>query len=268
MREDRACVATLWIMFLFPGVPILLAVLLLGNIMADNGSPALLILTIIVAVLVVGTLLWMLLPSSKKAAPTSQTSYNPTIAPHTVLERGHPDIPDYTGPAKVHGLEQGEDGGPSITWTVQEAPHARAKRQATTLRELQNMHPVAFEAHVAELFRGLGYSAKLTVTSGDEGVDIVLRRDSQLAVVQCKRYSGTVGQPVVRDLYGAIVHAGADEGFVVTTGTYSLPARKWAKGKPLTLVDGQELVNWEQTAVEQERLDADDDIVTQAELGL
>jgi hypothetical protein len=49
-------------------------------------------------------------------------------------------------------------------------------------------------------------------------------------IVQCNGWRGTVGEPVVRDLYGVMHHEGAERGAIVTTGTFSEQARDWVKG--------------------------------------
>jgi restriction system protein len=106
------------------------------------------------------------------------------------------------------------------------------------------MSPVEFERFIARLFRNMGYKVKETATTGDEGIDLLVSKGTRTGVVQCKRYRGNVGQPVVRDLYGAMIHNRADEAFLVTTGRVSLPAQQWANGKPIHLVDGTELMEW------------------------
>lgn len=113
-----------------------------------------------------------------------------------------------------------------------------------SLRELQSMDPFAFEDYVAQrLFARQGYTVENTQDSKDGGVDIsVIDPYGQLAVVQCKRYRGTVGSPTVRELYGTMIHAGATRAFLVTTGTISMDARKWVEDKPITLIDGKHLV--------------------------
>ena len=59
---------------------------------------------------------------------------------------------------------------------------------------------------------------------------------------RCKRYRGTVGEAVVRDLYGTMMHASATYAYLVTTGAISDEARRWALGKPIQLIDGPQLV--------------------------
>lgn len=115
------------------------------------------------------------------------------------------------------------------------------------LNRLQRMDPIAFERFVGELFKKMGYRVEDTRASADEGIDLVLRRGRGMAVVQCKRYSGSVGQPVVRDLYGVMLHTRSAEAYLVTTGTITQAAYRWAEGKPIHLVDGHRLVEWTRT---------------------
>lgn len=118
--------------------------------------------------------------------------------------------------------------------------------QLTTLEQLHRLNPVRFEHLVKHLFEKMGYHAETTRVTGDGGVDLYLHKGDRLAVVQCKRYKAQVGAPVVRDLYGAMVHAHAVEAYIVTTATISAPAQAWAQGKPIHLVDGHTLVEWMQ----------------------
>jgi restriction system protein len=76
----------------------------------------------------------------------------------------------------------------------------------------------------------------------DGGIDILVTDEhGRQAVVQCKRYRGTVGEATVRDLYGTMIHAGASQAYLVTTGHISDSAQQWAKGKPIGLIDGEQL---------------------------
>lgn len=112
------------------------------------------------------------------------------------------------------------------------------------LGEVKTLPPVAFERFVAVLFKHRGYTAELTRRSGDQGVDIFVSKDGKKGVVQCKRLKGNVGQPMVRDLYGAMMHHQADEAYLVCTGLFSEPAQEWAKDKPIILIDSRALMKW------------------------
>jgi restriction system protein len=100
-----------------------------------------------------------------------------------------------------------------------------------------------FERLCGDYFASLGYTVDFTPQSGDGGIDLVLTRDGELAVAQCKRTKKSVGEPVVRDLYGALHHTGAREAFLCSASGFSPAAESWAAGKPLTLLDGSEIVS-------------------------
>lgn len=112
------------------------------------------------------------------------------------------------------------------------------------LDQLQKMDPVDFERYCGWLYELDGYKAHMTATSGDEGVDLLLKKGRETTVVQCKRYSGTVGQPTVRDLYGTQLHTKAKKSVLVTTGRISSAAESWAVNKPIELIDGNDLMAW------------------------
>jgi HJR/Mrr/RecB family endonuclease len=110
--------------------------------------------------------------------------------------------------------------------------------------QLYSLSPKAFEHYVASLFGRKGYQVVVRGGSGDHGVDLELSDgDGRRAVVQCKRYRDTVGEKTVRDLYGTLLHEGASHAFLVTTADISEAAEEWARGKPITLIDGSTLVS-------------------------
>lgn len=111
-----------------------------------------------------------------------------------------------------------------------------------TLADLQELDPVAFELFCGYLYREQGYDVQTTVVTGDGGVDLHLRHFGRNIIAQCKRTTGTVGQAVVRDLYGTMLHNGADAAILLTTGRISQPALDFAIGKPIRLLDGNALL--------------------------
>lgn len=115
--------------------------------------------------------------------------------------------------------------------------------RALSINQMMALTPSQFEAYVAQrIFARQGYAVVNTPDVKDGGIDIILTDGlGATAVVQCKRYRGTVGEEIVRDLYGTMLHSGAMHGFLVTTGSISPAARRWAEGKPLELIDGPRL---------------------------
>lgn len=117
---------------------------------------------------------------------------------------------------------------------------------------LYKLTPSQFEEYVAKrLFARHGYTVENTPDSRDGGVDIVVvDGNGRRAVVQCKRYQGTVGASAVRDLYGTMIHNDADMAYLVATGKISAEAQAWAAGKPLVLIDGTRLARLARTEPE------------------
>ena len=116
--------------------------------------------------------------------------------------------------------------------------------RALNLTQLQSLSPSDFEEYVARrIFERRGYKALNTPDVKDGGIDVLVTdRIGRQMVVQCKRYRHSVGEPVVRDLYGTMIGNGAVSAYLVTTGEITTAARLWAAGKPIELVDGQRLV--------------------------
>ncbi len=115
--------------------------------------------------------------------------------------------------------------------------------EAKSLAEMQALSPSDFEAYVGQVFARLGYRVRNTPDQKDHGIDLeVVSPDGTRGVIQCKRYRGTVGEPELRDFYGAMLRVGVGRGFFVTTSRFSRPARRWAQGTPIELIDGPRLV--------------------------
>ena len=131
-----------------------------------------------------------------------------------------------------------------LIWLVSARAIKAMQVTATTLAELQALSPEDFEEWVAACFRKMGYSAKVTGThgtGGDHRVDVIAKKPGEKAVVQCKSWKvGQVGEPEVRDLYGAMRHYRADKAYLVTSGCQSPPdqGHRFSLGcRPLNIVD-------------------------------
>lgn len=118
----------------------------------------------------------------------------------------------------------------------------REIERAKSISQMQALVPERFEELVAKMFKQKGYDSTVTPQQGDHGIDVVLRApNGEKEVVQCKRYQGQVGEPVVRDFFGAMMHENAVRGYIVTTGEFTQQAKSWTRGKPIELIDGQRL---------------------------
>jgi len=107
-----------------------------------------------------------------------------------------------------------------------------------------------FEHLIRELFekefQTSGGEVKVTQASRDGGVDAVAFDPDPIRggkiVIQAKRYTNTVGVSAVRDLFGTVLNEGANKGILVSTADYGPDAYEFAKGKPLTLLNGSNLL--------------------------
>ncbi|GAO36081.1 restriction endonuclease [Sulfuricella sp. T08] len=100
-----------------------------------------------------------------------------------------------------------------------------------------------FEMLVGEAFRRGGYTVTETGGGGtDGGVDLVLKKDGEKFLVQCKQWKAfKVGVTTIRELYGVMAAGGATGGFVVTSGVFTQEAKSFAEGRNIDLIDGAEL---------------------------
>lgn len=122
--------------------------------------------------------------------------------------------------------------------------------RAALLEVLQSLPPGGFERLTQRLLRESGFQ-QVTVTgkSGDGGIDGIgtLKINPFVSfnvLFQCKRYQGAVTPSQVRDFRGAM-QGRADKGLIITTGTFTLDAKKEARRDgvpPIELVDGDILV--------------------------
>lgn len=107
-----------------------------------------------------------------------------------------------------------------------------------------------FEHLVAQLFEWEfakdGVEVRVTRASRDRGVDAIVFDPDPLRggkfVLQAKRYTKPVDVAAVRDLYGTVMNEGANRGILITTSSYGPDAYEFAKNKPLSLVDGPNLL--------------------------
>lgn len=108
---------------------------------------------------------------------------------------------------------------------------------------LNGMSWQEFELLVGEAFRLEGYQvAELGGGGADGGVDLLLRKNGDKFLVQCKQWKAfTVGVTIVRELYGVMAASAAAGGFVVTSGKFTSEAQAFSNGRNIKLIDGTQL---------------------------
>ena len=101
-----------------------------------------------------------------------------------------------------------------------------------------------FEELVGEAFRRQGYLVLENEGAGaDGGVDLWLRKDGNRFLVQCKQWKALkVGVNVAREMFGLVNAHQAAGAIIITSGMFTQEAKAFAKGKPLDLIEGQQVV--------------------------
>lgn len=113
------------------------------------------------------------------------------------------------------------------------------------LETIRSLHWSDFELMVGEAFRRQGYSIEERGgATPDGGVDLVLRRNGEKTIVQCKQWRmEQVGVNVVRELLGVVVAESAKNGILVCSGSFTDSAVKFARRNAIELIDGKALEN-------------------------
>ncbi len=116
---------------------------------------------------------------------------------------------------------------------------------------LQSMDPYGFERLSKRLLRECGFtSVEVTKKSNDGGIDGTgkLRINGIFSfnvAFQCKRYTGSVGAPEIRDFRGSLT-TDIEKGVFITTGSFSKAAREEASNpgkQQIDLIDGEDFIN-------------------------
>jgi hypothetical protein len=119
--------------------------------------------------------------------------------------------------------------------------HAKCKANPPT-ETFDELSGVDFEVYLARLLKKLGFEDVTgTPATGDQGADLLARKDGRKIAIQAKRYKGSVGNEAVQEVVGALKFYKADEGWVITSGRFTQPARALAQANGIHLVDGWDL---------------------------
>ena len=138
----------------------------------------------------------------------------------------------------------------AICWIAAGVSFLRGRRRAQLLETQTGVASIAalswreFEQLVGEAFRRQGYLVEETGQGGaDGGVDLILRKDGRTTLMQCKQWRQRhVPVTTVREMLGLLTHHGAHDIKIVCVGDYTPDARKFADGKAIELITGENLL--------------------------
>ena len=112
------------------------------------------------------------------------------------------------------------------------------KRQHIDMYDIDNMTGLEFEHFTADLLSRLGYyRISVTKASGDQGIDVIAHKDGLSYAIQCKHYSGNLGNSAVQEAYAGKTHYGCFYAVVFTNSYFTEGARELASSTGVLLWD-------------------------------
>ena len=100
-----------------------------------------------------------------------------------------------------------------------------------------------FERLLKTVFIVLGYNAQITKKTGDQGADLILSKDGRKISVQAKRYSKTVGNKAIQEVYSSIQFYETGEAWVITTSDFTKGAIELARKTGVKLYNRYETID-------------------------
>ena len=102
-----------------------------------------------------------------------------------------------------------------------------------------------FEHWVAENLTRFGWDAKATAGSGDQGLDVIAEKAGVKVGIQCKLYSGNVGNKAVQEIIAARQHFNLHAAAVMTNADYTRSARELAESCGVALLTPHDIPDFD-----------------------
>ena len=110
-----------------------------------------------------------------------------------------------------------------------------------TLSDIDLMSGFEFESFIGDLFEKMGYTTKVTKSSGDQGIDVLATKNDFVVAIQAKCYSGIVGNHAIMEAVAGMKFYKADKCMVITNSSFTKSAQELAKANEVELWDRQVL---------------------------
>jgi len=110
-------------------------------------------------------------------------------------------------------------------------------------QDLNNLSGIEFETYIGQILKENGYDVAGTPATGDQGADLVAKKNGKTIIIQAKRHQNPVGNKAVQEVIGAISFYRGNEGWVITNSTFTPSAKALAQKGNVKLIDGNMLSN-------------------------
>lgn len=109
------------------------------------------------------------------------------------------------------------------------------------INEIDLMSGRDFEQLVADILNHMGYEARVTKVTGDQGLDIIAIKGTFRLGVQTKRWSGNVGNKAIQETVAGKAYYNVDKVLVVTNSYFTNEAVALAEANGVMLWDRRDL---------------------------
>ena len=111
------------------------------------------------------------------------------------------------------------------------------KKYKWSLFRIDRMKGDEFEDVIKEIYELLGYKVVKTKKSGDQGIDLIVKKLFKKTGIQLKRYSSSVGNSAVQEAVAGKRYYKLDRVCVLTNQTFTKSAVALAKANGVILID-------------------------------
>jgi HJR/Mrr/RecB family endonuclease len=109
---------------------------------------------------------------------------------------------------------------------------------ASNWRQLRG---VLWEEFLQKILDCHGYAVEMTRTTGDQGIDLIARKNGISVAIQAKGYAGSVGNDAVQQAFTGMTIHGCSHCAVITNSEFTQSAIDAANGTGCILVSGSEI---------------------------
>lgn len=129
-----------------------------------------------------------------------------------------------------------------IVASTAEVAVVQRQEQKVTIKDIDYMDGRDFEIFIAEFFEKRGYEVELTPSSGDYGIDVIIKSEFSKVGIQTKCYNDKVPNAAVQEAVTGISHYGLDKAMVITNSYFQPSAIRLAKDNKVILWNRDKLI--------------------------
>ncbi len=105
----------------------------------------------------------------------------------------------------------------------------------------KQVSPLEYESLISSRLRNLGFDAHTTKASGDQGADVIAKKEGVSFAIQCKKHSNPIGNRAVQEVNAGQDFYKCDYGVVVSNTGFTKSARHAANACGIILLNDNEL---------------------------